>query len=120
MKTITDNDRSLRDISYISGPSPNQTTQAKFMSSPFSGSEITRQRTTAQSELNYEVIKPTEFYGEEMAEIINYLNPYSKTPPRPIFNKETDLSILKEIAPSSSEYGLIAALLGIQNKEKNL
>lgn len=98
----------------MSGPSPNQNTQMKFTNSPFSRSEVTRQTTvTVQSETDYQTIRPAEFYGEEMAEIVSYLTPYSKTPPRPIFNKETDLSILKEITSSSSEYALIAALLGI-------
>jgi len=87
------------------------------MTSSFSRSDFTRQKTiTSQSELENQIINPAFFYGEEISELVNYLNPYSKTPPRPIFNKETDLSILKEIPSSSSEYGIIAALLGNQDK----
>lgn len=80
-----------------------------------SPSETTWQRTvTGQSELlDYRIIKSPDFYGQQMSDFIIQLMPYSKTPPRPVFNKETDQSILKEIQSNSTEYELISAVLGI-------
>ena len=67
------------------------------------------QTTTNESEPN--VINWTYFYGETIAELFAKLDPHAKTPPRPIFNKETRSPILKEVSLSSSEYIIISSVL---------
>jgi len=78
-----------------------------------SPSETTWQRTvTGQSDIDYRIIKSPDFYGHKMSDYVIQLMPYSKTPPRPVFNKETSQSILKEISTNSTEYELLSAVLG--------
>ena len=67
------------------------------------------QTTTNESDSN--VINSIDFYGETIAELFAKLGPHAKTPPRPIFNKETRSPILKEVSFSSSEYIIISSVL---------
>lgn len=67
---------------------------------------------TGQTEPDLRIIRSVDFYGEERSEVFGKLIPYAKTPPRPIFSKETQQSILKEVPHSSTEYNLISAILG--------
>jgi hypothetical protein len=54
-----------------------------------------------------------DLYDPEVASSFLKLIPYASTPPRPIFSKESQQNILKDIGASSPEFSLIANILGI-------
>lgn len=74
---------------------------------------IPQRMTATQKELDFTEIKPADFYGNELAELYAKISPHTVTPPRPIFNKEMQQSVLKEVLPSTSEYQLIDSILGM-------
>ena len=69
--------------------------------------------TVTQKDLSFNEIKPADFYGNEVCELYMKISPHTVAPPRPIFSKEMQQSILKEVLPTSSEYQLIGSMLGI-------
>ena len=52
-----------------------------------------------------------ELYIKDSALDFQKLLPYSTTPPRPIFNKESHAVIIKDLVQSHAEYGLLLSLL---------
>lgn len=67
---------------------------------------------TGESNNDYGAVQWDELYGKDLANLFGQLLPYSVTPPRPIFGKETQMTILKELVLPSSEYTLLSSLLG--------
>lgn len=58
-----------------------------------------------------------DLIGTTAGSSYHQLTQYAMTPPRPIFNKDPQPNILKDVVPNSSEFNLISNILSAENLE---